>query len=71
MVNFATYNAIYGPLGAAIALLVWMDLLSLIVLLGAEFNATMYPRTVTALPESTPGRRAEDLQSRVKPLERA
>jgi membrane protein len=70
MVNFATYNAIYGPLGAAIALLVWMYILSLIVLLGAEFNATMYPRTVTALPE-LPGRRAEDLQSRVRPLESA
>jgi membrane protein len=71
MVNFATYNAIYGPLGAAIALLVWMYILSLIVLLGAEFNATMYPRTVTTLPAATPGRRAEDLQSRVKPMEHA
>src|ERR1043166_3249367 len=71
MVNFATYNAIYGPLGAAIALLVWMYILSLIVLLGAEFNATMYPRTVSVLPEATPGRRAEDLQSRVKPMEPA
>src|SRR5437868_8224361 len=71
MLNFATYNLIYGPLGAAIALLVWMYLLSLIVLLGAEFNATMYPRTVTTLPEATPGRRAEDLQSRVKPMEHA
>lgn len=70
MVNFATYNAIYGPLGAAIALLVWTYMLSLIVLLGAEFNATMYPRTVSAVPE-LPGRRAEDLQSRVKPLEHA
>lgn len=70
MVNFATYNAIYGPLGAAIALLVWMYILSLIVLLGAEFNATMYPRTVSAVPE-LPGRRAEDLQSRVNPLESA
>ena len=58
-------------LGAAIALLVWMYILSLIVLLGAEFNATMYPRTVTTLPEATPGRRAEDLQSRVKPMESA
>src|SRR3954454_16592556 len=69
MVNFATYNAIYGPLGAAIALLVWMYILSLIVLLGAEFNATMYPRTVTTVSE-LPGRRAEDLQSRVRPMER-
>ena len=41
----ATYNLIYGSLGAAIALLVWMYILSIIVLVGAEFNALLYPRT--------------------------
>jgi len=45
-------------------------MLSLLVLLGAEFNATMYPRTITTVPE-LPGRRAEDLQSKVRPLESA
>ncbi|HEV2021071.1 MAG TPA: YihY/virulence factor BrkB family protein [Terriglobales bacterium] len=42
----ATYNLIYGSLGAAIALLVWMYILSIIVLVGAEFNAVLYPRSV-------------------------
>lgn len=45
--NLATYNLIYGSLGAAIALLVWMYILSIIVLVGAEFNAVLYPRSVT------------------------
>ena len=42
--NVATYNLIYGSLGVAIALLVWMYLLSIVILVGAEFNAIVYPR---------------------------
>lgn len=42
--KYATYNLIYGSLGAAIALLVWMYLISVVVLVGAEFNALVYPR---------------------------
>lgn len=38
------YNVIYGVLGVGIALLVWMYVVSLIVLLGAEFNAILFPR---------------------------
>lgn len=53
--RFADYNAIYGPLGAAIALLVWMYIISLVVLVGAEFNALIYPRTALTIapPESS------------------
>ena len=40
------YNVIYGFLGAGIALLVWMYVVSLIVMVGAEFNAILFPRTV-------------------------
>jgi membrane protein len=43
--SFGDYNLIYGPLGVAIALLVWMYIISLIVLVGAEFNALIFPRT--------------------------
>ena len=43
--HYATYNVVYGPLGAAIALLVWLYIVSAIVLLGAELNAQFYPRT--------------------------
>lgn len=40
------YSVIYGVLGVGIALLVWMYVVSLIVLVGAEFNAVRFPRTV-------------------------
>ncbi len=40
------YSIIYGFLGAGIALLVWMYVVSLIVLIGAEINAILFPRTV-------------------------
>jgi len=44
--NYANYRAIYGPLGAGIALLVWMYIISIIILVGAEFNAVTCPRDV-------------------------
>jgi membrane protein len=58
--RFAAYSLIYGPLGAAIALLVWMYIISLVVLVGAEFNALIYPRTVltTDSEETAPLARA-------------
>ncbi len=37
--NIANYNVLYGSIGAVIALLVWMYLLSLIALFGCEYNA--------------------------------
>jgi membrane protein len=49
--RFAEYSALYGPLGVAIALLVWLYILSIVVLIGAEFNALIYPRTVLTMPE--------------------
>lgn len=42
--NYASYSVVYGSLSAAIALLVWLYILSIIVLLGAEFNAQVYPK---------------------------
>jgi membrane protein len=44
--NYATYNLIYGPLGTGIALLVWLYLISICILTGAEYNALVYPRMV-------------------------
>jgi membrane protein len=37
--NIANYNVLYGSVGAGLALLVWMYVLSVIVLFGCEFNA--------------------------------
>jgi len=42
--RYADYSLIYGSLGVAIALLVWMYMISLVVLVGAEFNAMLFPR---------------------------
>ena len=44
--DYATYNVVYGSLSAAIALLVWFYIVSIIVLLGAEMNAQVYPKIV-------------------------
>jgi membrane protein len=45
--HYADYSIIYGSLGAAIALLTWMYIISLVVLIGAEFNAMLFPRGLT------------------------
>jgi membrane protein len=37
--DIADYNVLYGSVGAVIALLIWMYLLSLIALYGCAFNA--------------------------------
>jgi len=44
--NYADYSVIYGSLGVAIALLVWMYMISLVILIGAEFNAILFPRSM-------------------------
>lgn len=42
--HYATYSVVYGSLSAAIALLVWLYIVSAIVLIGAELNAQVYPK---------------------------
>jgi membrane protein len=42
--NYANYAVIYGSLAAVIALLVWLYLVSIAVLIGAEFNALIFPK---------------------------
>ncbi len=40
--RFANYSQVYGPLGAGIALLIWLYLVFFSVLCGAEFNAQVF-----------------------------
>ena len=40
--RFANYSQVYGSLGAGIALLVWLYIIALSVLSGAEFNAQIH-----------------------------
>ena len=42
--HFANYDVIYGSVATAIALLIWLYIVSVVVLIGAEFNAVRYPR---------------------------
>jgi membrane protein len=59
--RYADYSILYGSLGVAIALLVWMYMISLIILVGAEFNAMLFPRTrlgreLTQMASRAPGK---------------
>lgn len=40
--NFSNYSKIYGSLGGIIALLTWLYFSSIIILLGAEINASLF-----------------------------
>ena len=42
--HFSNYDVIYGSVATAIALLIWLYIVSVVVLIGAEFNAHRYPR---------------------------
>lgn len=41
LVNFATYNKVYGSIGSLIALMAWLYFIALILLVGFEINATI------------------------------
>ena len=41
--RFADYSRVYGSLGAGIATMVWLYFVSVATLVGAEFNAQVYP----------------------------
>ncbi|MDD5569690.1 MAG: YihY/virulence factor BrkB family protein [Bacteroidales bacterium] len=40
--NFAKYNAIYGSIGTLIVLLLWININSLVLLIGYELNVSIY-----------------------------
>jgi membrane protein len=53
--RFANYAEVYGSLGAGIALLFWLYIISLSVLFGAEFNAQLFPAGPGMLPPRAGG----------------
>ena len=50
--HYAPYSLFYGSLATPIVLLIWLYIMSVIVLIGAEFNALVYPRAVQRVKES-------------------
>lgn len=42
--RYAHYHQVYGSLGAGIALMVWLYIILVSVMIGAEFNAEIFPK---------------------------
>ena len=40
--NFGTYNKVYGSIGVLIALMVWIQLITIVLLVGYEVNASIH-----------------------------
>jgi membrane protein len=40
--NFGTYNKVYGSIGVLIALMVWVQLVTIVLLIGYEINASIH-----------------------------
>jgi membrane protein len=40
--NFSTYNKVYGSIGVLIALMVWIQLVTVVLLIGYEINASIH-----------------------------
>ncbi|MFN7258929.1 MAG: YhjD/YihY/BrkB family envelope integrity protein, partial [Cyclobacteriaceae bacterium] len=40
--NFGSYNKVYGSIGALIALMIWIQLVTVILLYGYEINASLH-----------------------------
>ena len=50
--NFASYNKVYGSIGVLIALMAWIQLITMVLLFGYEINASLhYARKLEALAE--------------------
>jgi membrane protein len=54
LTRFADYSVVYGPLGAVVATLVWLYIATLSVLIGAEFNAHIFPKPERSRPQVAP-----------------
>ena len=40
--NFGSYNKVYGSIGTLIALMIWINLISLLLIMGFEMNVALY-----------------------------
>ena len=67
LTRFADYSVVYGPLGAVVATLVWLYIATVSVLIGAEFNAHLFPKPQQSNPASE---REEKMVSAGEPRER-
>jgi membrane protein len=59
LTRFADYSVVYGPLGAVVATLVWLYISTVSVLVGAEFNAHIFPKPPVPGPQSPAAEKPE------------
>jgi membrane protein len=58
--NFSSYNKVYGSIGALIALMVWVQLVTAVLLFGYEINASLhYGRKIEAIDAHRKTKRIE------------
>jgi len=58
--NFASYNKVYGSIGVLIALMVWIQLLTIVLLFGYEINASLhYGQKLEAIAQHQRAKRRE------------
>jgi membrane protein len=68
LANFGDYDATYGSLGAAIALMMWMWMSTIVILFGAELNSEIEHQTTadsTAGPPKPLGSREANMADTV------
>lgn len=54
LANYGNYDATYGSLGAAIGLMMWMWMSTIVILVGAELNSEIERTLDHELPDSAP-----------------
>lgn len=58
--NFASYNKVYGSIGTLIAMMVWIQLMTIVLLIGYEINASLhYATKVEAISDRGKSKRKE------------
>ncbi len=63
--HFATYNKVYGSIGVLIALMIWVQLITLVLLIGYEINASIHKGIhLEALHNARKHRKRETFQNK-------
>lgn len=61
--NFGSYNKVYGSIGVLIALMIWIQLLTVVLLFGYEINASLhYGQKLEAIAQHQRAKRRERLK---------
>ena len=63
--NFGSYNKVYGSIGVLIALMIWIQLLTVVLLFGYEINASLhYGQKLEAIAQHERAKRREQLKGK-------